>query len=78
MDVKNNVTVPPSNKARKARIRKGAVFPTNSYITLPNGGPTVEDTLDGQLWRDQRCKSLQLSPPKETAPVATTTASGSL
>jgi len=44
-------TVPPSNKARKARIRKGAVFPTKSNITLPNGGPTVEDTIDGEWWR---------------------------
>lgn len=32
--------LPPSNTARKARIRKGALFPTNSYITLPNGAPT--------------------------------------
>lgn len=49
--VRNNVTVPPSNTARKASMRKGAVFPTNSYITLPNGGPTMErKTLDGQWW----------------------------
>lgn len=47
----NNVTIPPSNKARKARIRKGAVFPTYSYITLPNGGPTVEHTIGCQLQR---------------------------
>lgn len=45
LEVRNNVTLPPSNKARNARIRKGAVFPTNSYITLPNGGPTVTETM---------------------------------
>lgn len=45
LDVINVETLPPSNTARNARIRKGAVFPTNSYITLPNGGPTVEDKL---------------------------------
>ncbi|TNN47010.1 hypothetical protein EYF80_042781 [Liparis tanakae] len=48
LDVRNDATVPPSNKARNARMRKGAVFPTNSYITLPNGGPTVGDALDGK------------------------------
>lgn len=35
------VCLPPSNTAKKARIRKGALFPTKSYITLPNGAPTA-------------------------------------
>lgn len=38
-------SVPPSNMARKARMRNGAVFPTKSYITLPKGGPTVKDVI---------------------------------
>ncbi len=35
---------PPSSTASTARIRKGAVLPTNSYMTLPNGGPTAQNT----------------------------------
>lgn len=31
--------LPPSSSAKKARMRKGADFPTNSYITLPKGAP---------------------------------------
>lgn len=32
--------IPPSKRARKARMRKGELLPTNSYITLPKGAPT--------------------------------------
>ena len=31
----------PSNRARKARTKKGAVFPKNSYMKPPNGGPAA-------------------------------------
>lgn len=37
---------PPSKTAMNARMRKGAVFPTKSYITLPNGGPTARATME--------------------------------
>lgn len=34
---------PPSNRARAASTRKGELFPTNSYMTLPKGGPTAKE-----------------------------------
>ena len=34
-----NICRQPSSRARKARMRKGAVLPTNWYMKPPNGGP---------------------------------------
>ena len=38
---------PPSKSTRAAKTRNGAVFPTNSYSTLPKGGPTARKTERG-------------------------------
>lgn len=35
------VDSPPSKSTRAASTRNGAAFPTNSYSTLPKGGPTA-------------------------------------
>lgn len=39
---------PPSKSTRAASTRNGAVFPTNSYSTLPKGGPTARKREKGQ------------------------------
>lgn len=44
---------PPSSTASTARIRKGAVLPTNSYMTLPNGGPTTQHTHIYSISQDE-------------------------
>lgn len=41
---------PPSNRASTASTRKGELFPTNSYMTLPKGGPTAREKERAQLW----------------------------
>ena len=46
---------PPSKSTRAAKTRNGAVFPTNSYSTLPKGGPTARKTERG-WYRAQDCR----------------------
>ena len=42
---------PPSRRARKAKMRKGTVFPKNTYVTLPKGAPTEKENSQGfQRW----------------------------
>lgn len=40
---------PPSKRASAASTRNGELFPTNSYMTLPKGGPTAREKERAQL-----------------------------